>query len=88
MNSSFRNIQMVGGNATVQFGRELLHGASLADIKSQVMTRWGKSIGKAYTIGYRDSDGSYVRETYIPKLVKVKTSKVTVVPTGQMELAF
>jgi hypothetical protein len=62
-----------GGKYIATFGQELLYGSSLADIKLKIQKRWNKSIGKSYLISYVNPDGDSVVETYVPKLVKVRT---------------
>jgi hypothetical protein len=78
-----------GGDFMVQFGQELVYGSSLADVKGKVQARWNKSIGKSYKIFFVDSNGDEVIETFVPKLVKVRSETRKVCGfNGQLELGF
>jgi hypothetical protein len=78
-----------GGDFVAQFGRDLVFGSSLADIKKKIEARWNKSIGRAYEISFVDGDGNFVVDTYVPKLVKVRTATRRVENVaGQLELGF
>jgi hypothetical protein len=78
-----------GGDYMATFGRELVYGNSLSEIKEKVQARWNKSIGKAYQISYVDENGDMITETFVPKLVKVRTStrKIENV-VGQLDFGF
>jgi hypothetical protein len=78
-----------GGDYVAQFGGDLVFGNSLADIKGKIRGRWNKSIGKSYQISFVDERGNGVVETYVPKLVKVRslTAKVENV-VGQLSFDF
>jgi hypothetical protein len=78
-----------GGDYVAQFGRDLVFGSSLADIKKKIEARWNKSIGRSYVISFVDDAGNGVVETYIPRLVKVRSASRNVGDvTGQLELGF
>jgi hypothetical protein len=78
-----------GGDYVAQFGRDLVFGSSLADIKKKIEARWNKSIGRSYEISFVDADGAGVVETYTPKLVKVRSASRRVENVvGQLELGF
>jgi hypothetical protein len=78
-----------GGDFVVQFGRELVYGSSLADVKGKVQARWNKSIGKSYKIFFVDNDGNEVVETFVPKLIKVRSETKKICGSiGQLELGF
>jgi hypothetical protein len=59
----------------VAVGRDLVFGSSVADIKKKIEERWGRSIGRSYTISFVDDGGNGVIETYVPKLVKVRSRR-------------
>jgi hypothetical protein len=62
-----------GGDYVAQFGNELMYGSSLADIRKKIEARWNKSIGKSYEVSFVDVNGDYIVETFIPRLVKVRS---------------
>jgi hypothetical protein len=80
--------QGCGGDVIGYFGNELLYGSSIAQVKEQIESRWGKSIGRSYSIRYVDEAGDLVEEIYAPKLYKVRTRVVQENYVGQLELSF
>jgi hypothetical protein len=78
-----------GGDFVAQFGRDLVYGFSLGEVKKKIEARWNKSIGRAYTISFVDGDGNFVTDVYVPKLVKARlATRREGSVAGQLEFGF